>query len=71
MKRTLLASAAMTALTTGFTTAPAPALAEETYDLDAITLYSNETATELKRSGTTTEVLVEAENREGARNQAR
>lgn len=55
MKRTLLASAAMAALVTS------PAIAEDTYDLDEITIYSNESVTELKRSGTTTEVLVEAE----------
>lgn len=54
MKSALKASAALALLAS-----VTPAYAQEVFDLDAITLYSNEAATEIKRSGTTTEVLSE------------
>lgn len=41
--------------------ATAPAVAQEAFDLDTITVIANQTATALERSGTTVEILPEAE----------
>ena len=55
MKRTLLASAALTALIT------APALAEEVYDLDAIVVSPSLAPVDIARTGATIEVIEEDE----------
>ena len=57
MKRTLLASAALAALATGFTT-PA-AWAEEVYDLDEILLSPSHAPVEAARTGATVEIIDE------------